>query len=94
MQLRSIYHVNENLCTKYKSILQIHVQFFSFYLEIVCSPPRIPYGNFRPQEDSYVVGDIITVECNSGYHFKTTTGKTTAECTKSGWVPDPDCVSK
>ncbi|KAK2541560.1 Cfh [Columba livia] len=62
--------------------------------EIVCSPPRIPYGNFRPQEDTYVVGDIITVECNSGYYFKTTTGKNTAECTKNGWVPDPGCVQK
>ncbi|XP_065513047.1 complement factor H-related protein 4-like [Caloenas nicobarica] len=62
--------------------------------EIVCSPPRILYGNFTPQGDNYVVGDIITVECNPGYYFKTTTGKTTAECTKNGWVPDPGCVEK
>ncbi|KAM6124478.1 LOW QUALITY PROTEIN: complement factor H-like [Pterocles gutturalis] len=62
--------------------------------EIVCSPPRIPNGNFRPQEDSYRVGDIITIQCNPGYHFKTLTGKTTAECTRNGWVPDPGCVQK
>ncbi|XP_074764332.1 complement factor H [Athene noctua] len=62
--------------------------------EIVCSPPIIRNGNFRPQEDNYVVGDIITVQCNTGYHFKTLTGKNTAECTRDGWVPDPGCVQK
>uniref|UniRef100_A0A8C8A8Y4 Sushi domain-containing protein n=1 Tax=Otus sunia TaxID=257818 RepID=A0A8C8A8Y4_9STRI len=62
--------------------------------EIVCSPPRIPNGNFRPQKDNYVVGDIITVQCNTGYHFKTLTGKSTAECTRDGWVPVPGCVQK
>ncbi|XP_075278447.1 complement factor H-like [Opisthocomus hoazin] len=62
--------------------------------EIVCSPPRIPNGNFRPQEDNYIVGDVITIECDPGYHFKTLTGKTTSECTKNGWVPDPGCVQK
>lgn len=94
MQLWSIYNENKNLCIKYKHILQISIQFFSFYLEIVCSPPRIPNGNFRPQEDNYIVGDIITIQCNPGYHFKTLTGKSTAECTKNGWVPDPGCVRK
>ncbi|XP_010176963.1 PREDICTED: complement factor H, partial [Mesitornis unicolor] len=62
--------------------------------EIVCSPPRIPDGNFRPQKDNYVVGDEITIQCNLGYHFRTSTGKSTAECTKNGWVPDPGCVQK
>uniref|UniRef100_A0A8C3JCV2 Sushi domain-containing protein n=1 Tax=Calidris pygmaea TaxID=425635 RepID=A0A8C3JCV2_9CHAR len=62
--------------------------------EIVCFPPRIPNGNFIPQEDNYREGDTITVQCNPGYHFKTLTGKTTAECTKNGWVPDPGCVQK
>ncbi|NXC73196.1 CFAH factor, partial [Anhinga anhinga] len=62
--------------------------------EIVCPPPRIPNGNFGPQEDKYTVGDIITVECKTGYHFRTLTGKSTAECTKNGWVPDPVCVQK
>ncbi|NXF51435.1 CFAH factor, partial [Oceanites oceanicus] len=62
--------------------------------EIVCSPPRITNGNFRPQEDNYVVGDTIAIQCNPGYHFKTLTGKSTAECTKNGWVPDPGCVQK
>ncbi|KAM7106224.1 complement factor H isoform 2-T2 [Ciconia maguari] len=62
--------------------------------EIVCSPPRIRNGNFRPQEDNYIAGDIITIQCYPGYHFKTLTGKSTAECTKNGWVPDPGCVQK
>ncbi|XP_069718605.1 complement factor H isoform X4 [Phaenicophaeus curvirostris] len=62
--------------------------------EIVCSPPRVPNGSFRPEEDRYVVGGIITIQCNPGYHFKTLTGKTTSECTKNGWVPDPGCVQK
>ncbi|XP_068262726.1 complement factor H-like [Nyctibius grandis] len=71
-----------------------HPIFLFFFLEIVCSPPRIPNGNFRPQDDNYVVGDTITIQCNPGYHFKTSTGKSTAECTKNGWVPDPGCVQK
>ncbi|NXV85918.1 CFAH factor, partial [Calonectris borealis] len=65
-----------------------------YCIEIVCSPPRIPNGNFRPQEDNYIAGDIITIQCNPGYSFKTLTGKNTAECTKNGWVPDPGCVQK
>uniref|UniRef100_A0A672U878 Sushi domain-containing protein n=1 Tax=Strigops habroptila TaxID=2489341 RepID=A0A672U878_STRHB len=76
------------------NILQISNHFFSFYLEIICSPPRIPNGNFRPQGDNYKEGDIITIQCNPGYHFRTSTGKSTAECTKNGWVPDPGCVQK
>ncbi|XP_054689181.1 complement factor H [Grus americana] len=62
--------------------------------EIVCSPPRIPNGSFRPQEANYIVGDTITIQCNPGYHFKILTGRSTAECTKNGWVPDPSCVQK
>ncbi|XP_069718628.1 complement factor H-related protein 5-like [Phaenicophaeus curvirostris] len=67
---------------------------YSTCKEIVCSPPRVPNGSFRPEEDRYIVGDIITIQCNPGYHFKTLTGKTTSECTKNGWVPDPGCVQK
>uniref|UniRef100_A0A8B9SA23 Sushi domain-containing protein n=1 Tax=Apteryx owenii TaxID=8824 RepID=A0A8B9SA23_APTOW len=62
--------------------------------EIVCSPPRIPDGHFGPQEDIYKEGAVITVHCNSGYHFKVVTGQNTAECTKNGWVPSPECVGK
>nr|XP_013816650.1 PREDICTED: complement factor H [Apteryx mantelli mantelli] len=62
--------------------------------EIVCSPPRIPDGHFGPQEDVYKEGAVITVHCNSGYHFKVVTGQNTAECTKNGWVPSPECVGK
>uniref|UniRef100_A0A8C3NBT9 Uncharacterized protein n=1 Tax=Geospiza parvula TaxID=87175 RepID=A0A8C3NBT9_GEOPR len=62
--------------------------------EIVCSPPVISSGNFRPQKDKYMVGNTIAVECDDGYHFKAITGRSTAECTKNGWVPEPACVRK
>ncbi|KFQ21438.1 Complement factor H, partial [Merops nubicus] len=62
--------------------------------EISCSPPRISNGNFIPQQDSYKVGATITVQCNPGYRYRALTGKTTAECTKNGWVPDPGCIYK
>ncbi|NXC09110.1 CFAH factor, partial [Orthonyx spaldingii] len=65
-----------------------------FCTEIECSPPVISSGNFRPQKDKYVQGNTITVECDAGYHFKVETGRTTAECTKNGWVPEPACVRK
>ncbi|XP_018767612.3 complement factor H [Serinus canaria] len=65
-----------------------------YCIEIECSPPEISSGNFRPQKDKYTVGNTITVECDDGYHFKTVTGRTTAECTKNGWVPEPACVRK
>ncbi|XP_068545983.1 complement factor H-like [Anas acuta] len=62
--------------------------------EILCSPPRVPNGNFRPQEDSYREGAVITIDCNPGYHLRTLSGKNTAQCTSRGWVPAPDCVEK
>ncbi|NXM50324.1 CFAH factor, partial [Gymnorhina tibicen] len=65
-----------------------------YCIEVVCSPPVISFGNFLPQKDNYVLGDTIRVECDAGYHFKVTTGRTTAECTRTGWVPDPACVRK
>ncbi|NWT66601.1 CFAH factor, partial [Prunella himalayana] len=63
-------------------------------IEIVCSPPVISSGNFKPRKDKYTAGNKITVECDEGYHFKVTTGSTTAECTRNGWAPDPACVRK
>ncbi|NWY51518.1 CFAH factor, partial [Chionis minor] len=65
-----------------------------YCIEAICFPPRIRNGNFGPQEKEYKVGDTITVWCNPGYYFKILTGRNTAECTKSGWVPDPGCVYK
>ncbi|XP_071897995.1 complement factor H [Anas platyrhynchos] len=62
--------------------------------KILCSPPRVPNGNFRPQEDSYREGATITIDCNPGYHLRTLPGKNTAQCTSRGWVPAPDCVEK
>ncbi|NWZ25700.1 CFAH factor, partial [Asarcornis scutulata] len=62
--------------------------------EILCSPPRVPNGIFRPQENSYREGAMITIDCNPGYHLRTLSGKNTAQCTSRGWVPAPDCVEK
>ncbi|KAM9186707.1 complement factor H-like isoform 4-T4 [Mergus octosetaceus] len=62
--------------------------------KILCSPPRVPNGNFRPQEDSYREGAVITIDCNPGYRLRTLSGKNTAQCTSRGWVPAPDCVEK
>ncbi|NXY90813.1 CFAH factor, partial [Alcedo cyanopectus] len=62
--------------------------------EIICFPPRISNGNFRPQEASYQVGAVITVVCERGYHYRALTGRNTAECTKNGWLPDPGCIQK
>uniref|UniRef100_A0A8C5JN63 Sushi domain-containing protein n=1 Tax=Junco hyemalis TaxID=40217 RepID=A0A8C5JN63_JUNHY len=62
--------------------------------EIVCSRPVISSGNFIPQKDKYTVGNTITVECDDGFHFRAITGRSTAECTKNGWVPEPACVRK
>ncbi|NXE32792.1 CFAH factor, partial [Ptilorrhoa leucosticta] len=62
--------------------------------EILCSPPVISSGTFMTQKDKYILGNTITVVCDAGYHFKVTTGRTTAECTKNGWVPEPACVRK
>ncbi|XP_075567324.1 complement factor H [Pelecanus crispus] len=65
-----------------------------YCIEIVCSPPRIPNGDFRPKKDNYIGGDVITMQCNPGYQFMVLTGKSTAECTRNGWVPDPGCIKK
>ncbi|KAJ7400062.1 hypothetical protein BTVI_108795 [Pitangus sulphuratus] len=60
--------------------------------EVVCSPPVIQHGIFGPEKPSYEEGDTINVECNSGYRLTALTGRSTAECTKNGWVPIPACV--
>uniref|UniRef100_A0A8C3TXP1 Sushi domain-containing protein n=1 Tax=Catharus ustulatus TaxID=91951 RepID=A0A8C3TXP1_CATUS len=66
-----------------------------YCIEIICFPPEISSGNFRPQKDKYTLGNTISVECDAGYHFKVMTGSgATAECTKNGWTPEPACVRK
>ncbi|XP_027736221.1 complement factor H [Empidonax traillii] len=62
--------------------------------KVVCSPPVIRYGIFGPKKPSYEEDDTINVQCDNGYRFKAPTGGSTAKCTKNGWVPPPDCVSK
>ncbi|NWX85764.1 CFAH factor, partial [Nothoprocta pentlandii] len=62
--------------------------------EVLCPPPRIANGIFSPRVNVYREGSEITVECNYGYHFKAVTGQNTAQCTKAGWAPSPECVAK
>ncbi|NXM70254.1 CFAH factor, partial [Serilophus lunatus] len=65
-----------------------------YCIEAVCPPPTVPHGKFRPQKGNYVLGDRITIQCDSGYRFNVLTGRTITECTKNGWVPEPACVRK
>ncbi|NWS99822.1 CFAH factor, partial [Mionectes macconnelli] len=62
--------------------------------KVACSPPVLHHGTFAPEQRNYKEGDTIRVQCDYGYHFKAVTGRTTAECTKNGWVPVPACVLK
>ncbi|XP_021259830.1 complement factor H isoform X2 [Numida meleagris] len=65
-----------------------------YCIEVVCFPPAIRNGNFRPQKDRYTEGATITIDCNFGYRYSTLTDRNIAKCTSSGWVPAPGCVEK
>ncbi|XP_053893484.1 complement factor H-related protein 2 isoform X2 [Malaclemys terrapin pileata] len=52
--------------------------------EIVCDPPGVVNGRFRPQRNVYRNGDVLIITCNHGF-------QDTAECTKNGWLPSPRC---
>ncbi|XP_074987647.1 complement factor H [Caretta caretta] len=57
--------------------------------EIVCDPPEVVNGRFRPQRNVYRDGDVLIITCNRGFH--TNNDQDTAECTKNGWLPPPWC---
>ncbi|XP_074859402.1 complement factor H-like [Carettochelys insculpta] len=57
--------------------------------EIVCNPPGVVNGRFKPQRHVYKDGDLIEITCNHG--FLILNGRNIAECTKNGWVPPPRC---
>ncbi|XP_067398966.1 complement factor H-like, partial [Emydura macquarii macquarii] len=57
--------------------------------EIVCDPPGVVNGRFRPQRNMYRGGDVIIITCDHGFHIHN--GYNTAECTKNGWLPPPSC---
>ncbi|XP_050162934.1 complement factor H isoform X2 [Myiozetetes cayanensis] len=63
-----------------------------YCIKVVCSPPVVRHGSFGPEKPSYEEGDTINVQCDDGYHFIVLTDRSTAECTKNGWVPIPSCV--
>ncbi|ETE57043.1 Complement factor H, partial [Ophiophagus hannah] len=59
--------------------------------EITCKSPRIPNGTFRPQRTIYHDGDLIRMQCDSGFTFEPDNGEKVVECTKNGWSPPLKC---
>uniref|UniRef100_A0A8C7E2B2 Sushi domain-containing protein n=1 Tax=Naja naja TaxID=35670 RepID=A0A8C7E2B2_NAJNA len=70
-----------------------HIIYGLFSLEITCNSPRIPNGTFRPQRTIYHDGDLIRIQCDSGFTFEPDNGEKVVECTKNGWSPPPKCIS-
>ncbi|XP_060546352.1 complement factor H-related protein 3-like isoform X2 [Pantherophis guttatus] len=62
--------------------------------EITCNSPRISNGTFRPQRTIYHDGDLIRIQCDSGFTFDPDNGEKVVECTKNGWSPPPKCIRK
>ncbi|XP_060546361.1 complement factor H-like isoform X2 [Pantherophis guttatus] len=60
--------------------------------EITCNSPRISNGTFRPQRTIYHDGDLIRIQCDSGFTFDPDNGEKVVECTKNGWSPPPKCI--
>ncbi|KAG8148155.1 hypothetical protein E2320_022338, partial [Naja naja] len=53
---------------------------------------QIPNGTFRPQRTIYHDGDLIRIQCDSGFTFEPDNGEKVVECTKNGWSPPPKCI--
>ncbi|CAM5134785.1 unnamed protein product [Eretmochelys imbricata] len=60
--------------------------------EMVCDPPEVVNGRFRPQRNVYRDGDVLIITCSRGFH--TNNDQDTTECTKNGWLPPPRCSRK
>ncbi|XDB58367.1 PREDICTED: complement factor H isoform X2 [Capra hircus] len=60
--------------------------------EIICDPPHIPNGVYRPELSKYRGQDKITYECKKG--FIPEIRGTEATCTRDGWAPAPRCAWK
>ncbi|KAK9403970.1 CFH: Complement factor H, partial [Crotalus adamanteus] len=60
--------------------------------EITCNSPRILNGFFRSQRTIFLYGDVIRIQCNSGFTFEPNNGGQVIECTKNGWLPPLKCV--
>ncbi|XP_070795407.1 complement factor H-related protein 2-like [Pituophis catenifer annectens] len=61
-------------------------------LQITCNSPSILHGSFKPQRTIYHDGDLIQIQCDSGFTFEPDNGEKVVECTKNGWSPSPKCV--
>uniref|UniRef100_A0A8C6X729 Sushi domain-containing protein n=1 Tax=Naja naja TaxID=35670 RepID=A0A8C6X729_NAJNA len=64
-----------------------------FSLEITCNPPSILNGFFKPQRTIYRNGDLIRIQCDSGFTLETDNRGKVFECTKNGWSPSLKCVN-
>ncbi|ETE59162.1 Complement factor H, partial [Ophiophagus hannah] len=62
-------------------------------LEITCNSPSILNGFFQPRRTIYRNGDLIRIQCDSGFTLETDNRGKVFECTKNGWSPSPKCVS-
>ncbi|XP_039211153.1 complement factor H-like [Crotalus tigris] len=60
--------------------------------EITCNPPRILNGSIRSQRTIYHDGDLIRIQCDSGFTLEPDNGEKVIECTRNGWSPSPKCV--
>ncbi|XP_060546065.1 complement factor H-related protein 1-like isoform X2 [Pantherophis guttatus] len=60
--------------------------------EITCNSPRVLNGSFRPIKNIYHDGDLIRIQCDSGFILETDYGGKVVECTENGWSPSPKCV--
>ncbi|XP_060546066.1 complement factor H-related protein 1-like isoform X3 [Pantherophis guttatus] len=63
-----------------------------FCPEITCNSPRVLNGSFRPIKNIYHDGDLIRIQCDSGFILETDYGGKVVECTENGWSPSPKCV--
>ncbi|XP_070602445.1 complement factor H-related protein 4-like [Erythrolamprus reginae] len=61
-------------------------------LEITCNPPRISNGYFQSRRTIYYDGDLIRIQCDSGFILENDNGEKVIECTKNGWSPSPKCI--
>ena len=60
------------------------------FSEIICDPPLIPNGVYRPELSKYRGQDKITYECKKC--FIPEIHGTDATCTRDGWAPVPRCA--
>ena len=64
----------------------------SFSAKDHCISPIIAHGEFHGKKAVYEGGNIISINCVSGYHFENPSGVST--CWTGMWNPLPICKGK